>query len=368
MPGIEDLQNKKAGQSLNNFLNTDSKQIIFGIEAQINNLMGEYEMAVRNGEMERAEMLNNKINELDKMKIDIANASVPTKAQNLRQMYNEISLRAAPGGDMGSEISRSLVTRDPELVRFIQKDQGDLDKMFGGVGVKGYAGGAEVVGIVYDDGVVQISEQEVQDAIKEYKRMNRELVEAMNIPDSEIRQEVLPKLRNSKEVRLMEGGRYNPSENPNRPEMIEGSGRTISNIDLGRTISDIDRQGRTISDIDRGGRTISNMDRQMIKGYAEGDEVSMMMMELEGDQGMSKSDMEGLEGLAEISGPETEMLNNIINQIIELIAQGATEEEVIAFLRQQGLDDEDISAVMSMLSQQLTAGEEDIGSQLAALG
>jgi hypothetical protein len=324
MPGIEDLQNKKAGQSLNNFLNTDSKQIIFGIEAQINNLMGEYEMAVRNGEMERAEMLNNKINELDKMKIDIANASVPTKAQNLRQMYNEISLRAAPGGDMGSEISRSLVTRDPELVRFIQKDQGDLDKMFGGVGVKGYAGGAEVVGIVYDDGVVQISEQEVQDAIKEYKRMNRELVEAMNIPDSEIRQEVLPKLRNSKEVRLMEGGRYSPSENPNRPEMI--------------------------------------------KGYAEGDEVSKMMMELEGDQGMSKSDMEGLEELAEISGPETEMLNNIINQIIELIAQGATEEEVIAFLRQQGLDEEDISAVMSMLSQQLTAGEESIDSQLAALG
>ncbi len=239
-------------------------------------------------------------------------------------MYNEISLRAAPGGDMGSEISRSLVTRDPELVRFIQKDQGDLDKMFGGVGVKGYAGGAEVVGIVYDDGVVQISEQEVQDAIKEYKRMNRELVEAMNIPDSEIRQEVLPKLRNSKEVRLMEGGRYSPSENPNRPEMI--------------------------------------------KGYAEGDEVSKMMMELEGDQGMSKSDMEGLEELAEISGPETEMLNNIINQIIELIAQGATEEEVIAFLRQQGLDEEDISAVMSMLSQQLTAGEESIDSQLAALG
>ena len=239
MPGIEDLQNKMSEKSLTNFLNTDSKQIIFGIEAQINNLMGEYEMAVRNGEMARAEMLNDKINELDKMKIDIANASVPTKAQDLRQIINEISLGTPPGGDMGSEISRGLYERDPELVKFIQKDQGDLDQMFGGVGVK---------------------------------------------------------------------------------------------------------------------------------GYAEGDEVSMMMMELEDDQGMSKSDMEGLEELGKISGPETEMLNNIINQIIELIAQGATEEEVIAFLKQQGLDDEDISAVMSMLSQQLTAGEEDIGSQLAALG
>jgi len=238
MPGIEDLQNKMSEKSLTNFLNTDSKQIIFGIEAQINNLMGEYEMAVRNGEMARAEMLNDKINELDKMKINIANASVPTKAQDLRQIINEISLGTPPGGDMGSEISRGLYERDPELVKFIQKDQGDLDQMFGGVGVK---------------------------------------------------------------------------------------------------------------------------------GYAEGDEVSMMMMELEDDK--AAGDMEGLEELAEISGPETEMLNNIINQIIELIAQGATEEEVIAFLKQQGLDDEDISAVMSMLSQQLTAGEEEgIDSQLAALG
>jgi len=230
MPGIEDLQNKKAEQSLTNFLNTDSEQIIFGIEAQINNLMGEYEMALRNGEMARAEMLNNKINELDKMKIDITNQS----------------------------------------------------------------------------------------------------------------------------------------------------GRTMSNIDSGRTISDIDRQ--MIEGYAEGGETsfpdltgdgkVTQAD--ILKGrgvFAEGDEVSKMMMELEGDQGMSKSDMEGLEELAEISGPETEMLNNIINQIIELIAQGATEEEIIQFLMQQGLDQEDITAVMSMLSQQLTANEEEgIDSQLAALG
>lgn len=239
MPGIEDLQNKKAGQSLNNFLNADPRQIAFGIEAQINNLMGEYEMAIRNGEMARARKINDQINELDKMKIELANQS----------------------------------------------------------------------------------------------------------------------------------------------------GRTISNIDSGRTISDIDSRGRNISDIDRqmiegyaGGGEASFPDltgdnkvtqADILKGrgvFAEGDEVNMMMMELEGDQGMSTSDMEGLEELAEISGPETEMLNNIINQIIELIMQGATEEEVIAFLKQQGLDEEDISAVMSMLSQQLTAGEESIDSQLAALG
>lgn len=102
---------------------------------------------------------------------------------------------------------------------------------------------------------------------------------------------------------------------------------------------------------------------------AEGDEVSMMMMEMDESDDMSEEEMEGLEGLSEVSGPETEMLNNIINQIIELIAQGATEEQIIQFLMEQGLDEEDITEVMSMLSQEMTAGgEEGIDSQLAALG
>ena len=103
--------------------------------------------------------------------------------------------------------------------------------------------------------------------------------------------------------------------------------------------------------------------------FAEGDEVSMMLMEMDEGDDMSEEEMEGLEGLSEVSGPETEMLNNIINQIIELIAQGATEEQIIQFLMEQGLDEEDITEVMSMLSQEMTAGgEEGIDSQLAALG
>lgn len=103
--------------------------------------------------------------------------------------------------------------------------------------------------------------------------------------------------------------------------------------------------------------------------FAEGDEVSMMLMEMDESDDMSEEEMEGLEGLSEVSGPETEMLNNIINQIIELIAQGATEEQIIQFLMEQGLDEEDITEVMSMLSQEMTAGgEEGIDSQLAALG
>ena len=269
MPGIEDLQNKKAGQSLNNFLNADPKQIAFGIEAQINNLMGEYEMAIRNGEMARAEMLNNKINELDKMKIDIAN-------QSGRTISNIDSGRTISDIDRQMDILGRTASSEDKI-----KILNQMKETFGKDLLMNIASG-NVVG-------------------KNFSNLDREIASKLYIGVS--------------------------PEDILRPKYGDA-----------------------------------------IKGYAEGDEVSMMMMELEDDQGMSKSDMEGLEELAEISGPETEMLNNIINQIIELIAQGATEEEVIAFLKQQGLDDEDISAVMSMLSQQLTAGEEDIGSQLAALG
>ena len=167
----------------------------------------------------------------------------------------------------------------------------------------------------------------------------------------------------------------------NAPQVEQIAGKTVSNMDreiLGET-------GRTISNMDipemAGGGEASFPDltgdgkvtqADILKGrgvFAEGDEVSMMLMEMDESDDMSEEEMEGLEGLSEVSGPETEMLNNIINQIIELIAQGATEEQIIQFLMEQGLDEEDITEVMSMLSQEMTAGgEEGIDSQLAALG
>ena len=189
--------------SITDFLNADSEQIIFGIEAQINNLMGEYEMAVRNGEMERAMDINNQINELDKMKIDIANQS-----------------------------------------------------------------------------------------------------------------------------------------------------------------------GRTISNIDQSGRTISDMDLQMIKGYAEGDEVSMMMMEMEGDEdGMQEEAVKELEA----ARPEFEMMQQFAQVVINLIEQGASEAEIVAILKEQGLDDEDIQTLLEFVNEMMGQAEQggmaedDIGSQLQGM-
>jgi len=153
-------------------------------------------------------------------------------------------------------------------------------------------------------------------------------------------------------------------------QMMKGSGRTMSNIDSGRTISNIDRQGRTISDIDRGGRTMSDIDRQMIKGYAEGDEVSMMMMELEGDEdGMQEEAMKELEA----ARPEFEMMQQLAQVVINLIEQGASEAEIVAILKEQGLDDEDIQTLLEFVNEMMGQAEQggmaedDIGSQLQGM-
>jgi len=212
-------------------------------------------------------------------------------------------------------------------------------------------------------------------------------------------------------------------------QMMKGSGRTMSNIDSGRTISNIDRQGRTISDIDRQidilgrtassedkikilnqmketfgkdllmnialgnvvGKDFSNLDREIasklyigvspedilrpkysdaIKGYAEGDEVSMMMMELEGDEdGMQEEAMKELEA----ARPEFEMMQQLAQVVINLIEQGASEAEIVAILKEQGLDDEDIQTLLEFVNEMMGQAEQggitedDIGSQLQGM-
>jgi hypothetical protein len=178
------------------------------------------------------------------------------------------------------------------------------------------------------------------------------------------------------------------------------TGRTISDLGRGRTISDLDR-GRTISDLDRG-RTISDMDRQMgfkaagsigsddqgnpvfpeysgggyVNGYAEGDEV--MMAPNGGDiesmlSGMDSGEQEAM-GELEQMAPEMEMIDQLVMMVVQMIQQGAGEEEVIGFLREQGLDDEDIGTVLQLVAEMAEteeasmASQNEIGADLEQLG
>jgi hypothetical protein len=152
-----------------------------------------------------------------------------------------------------------------------------------------------------------------------------------------------------------------------------GRGRTISDLDRGRTISDMDRQqtGRTISDLGRG-RTISDMDRQIgmmyggeMKGYANGGEIENML------SGMDSGEQEAM-GELEQMAPEMEMIDQLVMMVAQMIQQGAGEEEVISFLREQGLDDEDIGTVLQLVAEMAeteeVAAQNEIGADLEQLG
>ena len=57
--------------------------------------------------------------------------------------------------------------------------------------------------------------------------------------------------------------------------------------------------------------------------------------------------MEDLEQMA----PEMEMIDQLVTMVVQMIQQGASEEEVMMFLREQGLDDEDIGTVLQLVAE-----------------
>ena len=169
----------------------------------------------------------------------------------------------------------------------------------------------------------------------------------------------------------------------------------------------LQKQGKTISDMDRklikqmlasgnspevviktilgqSGKTMSNMGRQMMAGggtpfpdltgdgkvtqadilkgrgvYAEGGEA--IDDELAGMQ-MSEEDAMAEVGSAQ---EEMQMIQQLVVVVQQLLAEGISEEDLVAFLKEQGLDEEDINSLMQMVMQQMQQGQEDpIASEL----
>jgi hypothetical protein len=91
--------------------------------------------------------------------------------------------------------------------------------------------------------------------------------------------------------------------------------------------------------------------------YAEGGEADMQMSE---QQAMAE-----LEGIA----PEAKMIEQLVMAVMQMIQQGVSEEDVRAFLTEQGLDDEDIEDLFMIVMQQIEQGptEEPIGQELQGM-
>jgi hypothetical protein len=160
----------------------------------------------------------------------------------------------------------------------------------------------------------------------------------------------------------------------NLPQMPEGL-PSMEEIQGNRRMPEMDR-GRMQP------RQMMNYGGEM-KGYAEGDEV-MMMQENEmmapngGDiesmlSGMDSGEQEAM-GELEQAAPEMEMIDQLVNMVVQMIQQGAGEEEVIGFLREQGLDDEDIGTVLQLVAEMAEtedasmAAQNEIGADLEQLG
>jgi hypothetical protein len=84
---------------------------------------------------------------------------------------------------------------------------------------------------------------------------------------------------------------------------------------------------------------------------AEGGE--MMTQENEIDAmlgGMDSEEAGAMEDLEQMA-PEMEMIDQLVTMVVQMIQQGASEEEVMMFLREQGLDDEDIGTVLQLVAE-----------------
>ena len=136
--------------------------------------------------------------------------------------------------------------------------------------------------------------------------------------------------------------------------------------DMGRTISDRDAQlfgmgeisfeeamsrARPAVDMDQVAMERNMMQQEQL-GFAEGGAV-----ESEIDK--------GLQELQEVA-PDAMVIQQVMTMVMEMIQSGASEEQIVAALKEMGLDDEDIQQVMMMVAEEM-AGQDSIDGQLAQM-
>jgi hypothetical protein len=103
---------------------------------------------------------------------------------------------------------------------------------------------------------------------------------------------------------------------------------------------------------------------------AEGGEMMTQENEIDAMLGGMDSEESGAMEDLEQMAPEMEMIDQLVTMVVQMIQQGASEEEVIMFLREQGLDDEDIGTVLQLVAEMAEAEampQDGIGAELEQL-
>ena len=112
---------------------------------------------------------------------------------------------------------------------------------------------------------------------------------------------------------------------------------------------------------------------QGVKFKAEGGEMMTQENEIDAMLGGMDSEVEGaMESMEELEqmAPEMEMIDQLVTMVVQMIQQGASEEEVMMFLKEQGLDDEDIGIILQLVAEMAEAEampQDGIGAELEQL-
>jgi len=104
------------------------------------------------------------------------------------------------------------------------------------------------------------------------------------------------------------------------------------------------------------------------KALSDGAEANVMRMAEGGEAEMQMSEQEAMAELESVA-PEAKMVEQLVMAVMQMIQQGVSEEDVRAFLTEQGLDDEDIEDLFMIVMQQIQQGptEEPIGQELQGM-
>ena len=270
---------------------------MFAIESEIKNMMKEYEMAVRNGENQRAQMIADQVGKLEEMKIEIQ------------------------GGMADMAIRRQMAEGD-EVKKGGPLGLGIIDAIRGGVGsaftdpmsAQNYAMNAIKSRMKQDEPTIR---EMFEKEFKQARMEGKEIFEFMG---------KMYYTKTAEEVQGMsKGGEF--------PDLTGDGQVTQADILKGRGV-----------EFAEGGEAIGN------------DLAGMAMSEEE--------------AMAEVGNAEKEMamIQQLVTVVQQLLAEGISEDDLVAFLKEQGLDDEDIDSLMQMVLQsQSTESPDQIGQQLQGM-
>ena len=295
--------------------------LIFSIESDIKNMMKDYEVAVRNGENQRAQMIADAIDRMQKKKIELQGGIADMA---MRQQM-------AKGGESSF----------PDLTGDGQVTQADILK---GKGVE-LAGGGEA-------------------SVQEYIKMLKNKMDVAETNLVNARQGKGPNLAPisipSKKMVQLNKEYLNAKDDYERAirSLTKGNIKEYkSKGSIGQFFSPMSMTPAMAPSEIKKFEEYTKAQGMAEGGEAIGDELAGIAMSEE-------------EAMAEVGNAEKEMqmIQQLVTVVQQLLAEGISEDDLVAFLKEQGLDDEDIDSLMQMVLQsQSEQAPDQIGQELQGM-